>query len=163
VSWSQWIGVGVSAVQVVLLAVSLYFTRETVRDAHMGHRDEAARFGRRRESERRRLQASAEKERQAEREARLRALVDAIADYEELRSDAQSGNQSAELRAGARKVRLQTALIATGRELEHSTAYIAACNPWPPLHLIDPALEEIQRSLRIYATAAHLPFEGETG
>jgi hypothetical protein len=149
--------------QSILLFAGLVVAYLTVREARAARQDDATQFAEQRKSERRRTRAESEKARLADREARLRQLIDVIADYEDNRASALGGDTGAMIRAGPLKLRLQTALIATGRDLPNTSAYIEASNPFPALELLDPAREEIQESLRVYATASLVPFEGEDG
>jgi hypothetical protein len=114
-------------------------------------------------SARRRREAEAHKDRAEDREERLRKVVEAIADHEELRGRMLAGDQVASAGAGAMKVRLLTAVIATGRELEKTQAYVDSSSPFADLALLQPALDELQESLRVYAVSSLLPFEGESG
>jgi hypothetical protein len=155
--------VGAAVAQVVLLLLSLVITYLTVREGRAARKDEHERFIEMRVSEQRRLRAESSKARLAEREARIRQVVDSIADYEELRNEAMGGSPGALLRAGSLRVRLQTAIIATGRDLPDTMAYLNASDPFADPETIQPALDELQESLRIYAVSSHIPFEGEAG
>lgn len=152
-----------AALQSVLLLASVVTAYFTVREARSARREDAGQFAEQRESDRRRLRAENEKARQSDREARLREVVERIADYEDLRTLAMSGDQGALMRAGPRKLRLQTAIIATGRDLPATQKYLAASNPFAYLAFLQPALDELHESLRIHATVSLIPFEGEEG
>lgn len=153
-------------VQAVAVVVSVIFAYLTVRHSRRASREEGKRFQELRESDRRRAKATAHKARAEDAEERLRRLVATIADYEDLRGLAMyAGNDASAIiaRAGPMKVRLQAAMIAIGRPLEHVQAYVHASNPFPPPDLIQPAWDEIEESLRVYANASRIPFDGEAG
>jgi hypothetical protein len=165
-TWVDGASLGLVGVQAVAVVVSVIFAYLTVRHSRRASREEGERFQELRESERRRATAAAHKTRAEDAEERLRRLVATIADYEDLRAQAMfAGNDANAIiaRAGPMKVRLQAAMIAVGRSLEHVQAYVHASNPFPQLELIQPALDEIEESLRVYANASRIPLEGEAG
>jgi hypothetical protein len=158
ISGGDAVQVGGIAVQSVAVAFSVYFARRTVSESSVSRREEAERFEReqelgraaRREEETRALQADAER--------RLDRVLVRVAEIDELTTSALAPGSDAMLRIGLAKRRLRAAIAGVAMDLPQVGHLLHDQPIFPSQAQISAAYDELEKSLRIYAVAARLPF-----
>jgi hypothetical protein len=160
--WPEALQAGAAIVQAVLLPIALYFAYRTVSEASGARREEADRFRAEQEDDRKRRRAEAAKARQADLERRLENVVRSVMTVEDLRYSSKAGSEAAYFNLPVARRRLETAIIATGMDLP-KTSLLVQEKPggFHSESEAADALAELSESLRIFATAARAPFEGE--